>query len=317
MNVITENDNNNWGQIVIEKINDTVEENLTEFIEETTTQVSKPYRDPLYVVVPITVIYAAIFLTGIVGNISTCVVIARNKHMHTATNYYLFSLAISDLLLLVSGLPPEVFFMWRKHSYVFGETFCVLQSFAAETSANATVLTITAFTIERYVAICHPFQSHTLSKLSRAVKFVIAIWVSALGLAIPQAIQYGVVTVIGNSGSIESYCTLKKVLIPNAFLISICVFFVVPMTVITVLYVLIGLKLRRSRLITVKRRPSTPRSELSKPRTSTPQSHVIRMLGKFNFDLFIRVKGDDMILPGKILNVKMFLFIYNPIFLFF
>jgi hypothetical protein len=107
-----------------------------------------------------------ILLTGVVGNVSTCVVIARNKHMHTATNYYLFSLAISDLLLLVSGLPQEMYYNWSRYPYVFGEAFCVLQGFAAETSANATVLTITAFTVERYVAICHPFQSHTLSKVS-------------------------------------------------------------------------------------------------------------------------------------------------------
>jgi hypothetical protein len=112
------------------------------------------------------VLYVVILLTGLVGNVSTCVVIARNKHMHTATNYYLFSLAVSDLLLLVSGLPQEMYYNWSRYPYVFGEAFCVLQGFAAETSANATVLTITAFTVERYVAICHPFQSHTLSKVS-------------------------------------------------------------------------------------------------------------------------------------------------------
>lgn len=106
-------------------------------------------RDSLYIVLPITIIYVTIFLTGVIGNISTCVVIARNKSMHTATNYYLFSLAVSDLLLLVSGLPPEMYYIWSHFPYVFGESFCIIQSFAAETSANATVLTITAFTVER------------------------------------------------------------------------------------------------------------------------------------------------------------------------
>jgi hypothetical protein len=140
---------------------------LTSFVTSANVTSSwGPKRDPLYIVVPITVIYAVILLTGLVGNVSTCVVIARNKHMHTATNYYLFSLAVSDLLLLVSGLPQEMYYNWSRYPYVFGEAFCVLQGFAAETSANATVLTITAFTIERYVAICHPFQSHTLSKVS-------------------------------------------------------------------------------------------------------------------------------------------------------
>lgn len=112
---------------------------------------SSTRRDPLYIVLPITVIYVVIFFTGLVGNVSTCVVIARNKSMHTATNYYLFSLAVSDLLLLISGLPPEMYYIWSHFPYVFGEAFCIIQSFAAETSANATVLTITAFTVERFV----------------------------------------------------------------------------------------------------------------------------------------------------------------------
>lgn len=76
-----------------------------------------PKRDPLYIVIPITILYSLILLTGVVGNIITCVVIARNRHMHTATNYYLFSLAVSDLLLLVSGLPQEMYYVWSRYLY--------------------------------------------------------------------------------------------------------------------------------------------------------------------------------------------------------
>lgn len=50
-----------------------------------------------------TVIYSLIFVSGLVGNLSTCIVIVQNPHMHTATNYYLFNLAVSDLLTLVFG----------------------------------------------------------------------------------------------------------------------------------------------------------------------------------------------------------------------
>uniref|UniRef100_A0A1B6KG68 G-protein coupled receptors family 1 profile domain-containing protein n=1 Tax=Graphocephala atropunctata TaxID=36148 RepID=A0A1B6KG68_9HEMI len=85
-------------------------------------------RDPLFIVVPITIVYTVIFFSGVTGNVVTCVVISRNKHMHTATNYYLFSLAISDLLLLVSGLPQEMYSIWSRYPYVFGEVFCVLRS---------------------------------------------------------------------------------------------------------------------------------------------------------------------------------------------
>lgn len=60
-------------------------------------------RDPLTVVLPVTICYALIFIAGVLGNVITCAVISRNKSMHTATNYYLFNLAISDLILLLSG----------------------------------------------------------------------------------------------------------------------------------------------------------------------------------------------------------------------
>lgn len=63
-----------------------------------------PIRDSLYLVIPITVIYVLIFKSGVFGNVCTCIVISRNRHMRTTTNYYLFSLAMSDLLFLVMGM---------------------------------------------------------------------------------------------------------------------------------------------------------------------------------------------------------------------
>lgn len=53
--------------------------------------------------VSLSVVYCLVLMTGVVGNVTTCIVIARNSYMHTATNYYLFSLAISDTLSLVLG----------------------------------------------------------------------------------------------------------------------------------------------------------------------------------------------------------------------
>lgn len=203
-----------------------------------------PRRDPLEIVIPITIIYCLIFLTGVIGNISTCIVIYKNKSMHTATNYYLFSLAISDFVLLISGVPIEVFYIWQRYPFGFGEVFCVMRGLLAETSANATVLTITAFTVERYVAICHPFLSHTMSKLSRAVRIIVLVWCISVAYALPQALQFGIVNRYG-----MDYCEVKRIIIEHSFEISTFVFFFAPMTLITVLYILIGLKLRSSHII--------------------------------------------------------------------
>lgn len=73
-----------------------------------------PVRSHLVIVYALTVIYGFIFIFGFFGNIITCVVVIRNKYMHTVTNFYLLSLAVSDLLLLVSGLPMEMYQIWFR-----------------------------------------------------------------------------------------------------------------------------------------------------------------------------------------------------------
>ncbi|KAF4520403.1 hypothetical protein B566_EDAN003971 [Ephemera danica] len=121
---------------------------------EEVSEADIPRRDPLYVVIPITIVFVIIFLTGMIGNVT--------------------------------------------------------------------------FTVERYVAICHPLRSHTLSRLSRAVKLVLGIWVAALLLAVPQAIQFGIVTPNITTGGEElSQCTTKRVIVQHAFEISTFVFFVI------------------------------------------------------------------------------------------
>lgn len=87
--------------------------NFTEFIHQNGsgnfTRVSAhndPHfmpEEPLFVLILVTVCYAVIFIAGILGNLITCLVIYRNKTMQTATNYYLFNLALSDLTLLLLG----------------------------------------------------------------------------------------------------------------------------------------------------------------------------------------------------------------------
>ncbi|XP_073949411.1 pyrokinin-1 receptor-like isoform X2 [Choristoneura fumiferana] len=271
-----------------------MEEYFEEFVINATNSTVRPpvYAEPdtLDLLVPLSITYAIIFVAGILGNISTCVVIARNRSMHTATNFYLFSLAISDLMLLVCGLPFEFHRLWNPNMYPLGEAPCIILGLASETAANATVLTITAFTVERYIAICRPFMSHTMSKLSRAVRFIIAIWFLALCTAVPQAMQFGIVSYVDNGQNV-SVCTVKGHGVHQVFVISSFVFFVVPMSVITVLYALISVKLRTSRILHPAKklsvesngRPAGP----VRYRNSASQRRVIRMLVAVALSFFV------------------------------
>lgn len=82
----------------------TTAENLTDLqIEEYITQYLGPPRNTFPIVTCLTIIYTTIFLTGLMGNLFTCIVILKNFYMRTVTNYYLASLALSDILTLTFG----------------------------------------------------------------------------------------------------------------------------------------------------------------------------------------------------------------------
>ena len=72
-----------------------------------------------------TLFYILILICGLFGNISTCCVIVFNSCMHTTTNYYLFSLAVSDVLSLLIGLPIELTELFNgSYPWIFGDLFC-------------------------------------------------------------------------------------------------------------------------------------------------------------------------------------------------
>ena len=73
---------------------------------------------PLTTSIPISVVYAIIFVVGVLGNVSTICVILKNKYMHTSTNVYLANLAMSDLLTHLVG---KFFFAYSFFKYNFTE----------------------------------------------------------------------------------------------------------------------------------------------------------------------------------------------------
>ncbi|XP_061725790.1 pyrokinin-1 receptor-like [Cydia pomonella] len=202
-----------------------------------------PHRDPMYILLPITIIYSVIFATGLFGNIITCTVIVRDRTMHTTTNCYLFNLAISDIIFLLFGVPYETYWLWWKWPYPFDPAFCPIRALISETSTNVSVMTITLFTIERYLAICFPFLSRKMAKTSRAAKQLVALWIVALISALPGALEFGVSTHIG-----ITTCHQVRTIVKHYFEISTFLFFLAPMVLITILCCLIGLALKKSDL---------------------------------------------------------------------
>ncbi|GFV32068.1 g_PROTEIN_RECEP_F1_2 domain-containing protein, partial [Trichonephila clavipes] len=97
---------------------------------------------------PIVITHAIIFLVGIIGNTVVIVTWAGSKPTRSPTCTFLVSLAVADLLLLVIYVPLETvgYFVITWDS---GGTICKLSSYVEMLSGMASVLNLTAVSIER------------------------------------------------------------------------------------------------------------------------------------------------------------------------
>ncbi|XP_028969157.1 neuromedin-U receptor 2 [Galendromus occidentalis] len=180
-------------------------------------------------------------------------VIALNAYMQTATNCYLFNLAIADMLTLLCAMPMELYSFWHQYPWQLGNTMCDLRALVTEASAYASILTIVTFSTERYIAICHPMHQPTKSKITRAIRNIVLIWILSILAASPFTFFTGVNFLKYDSNkpiAASAWCGLPFNE-PNRsweilLLCSTFVFFVAPLSIILVLYLRIGLALHRT-----------------------------------------------------------------------
>lgn len=149
----------------------------------------------IYSKVLVTIVYLALFVVGTVGNSVTAFTLARKKslqNLQSTVHYHLGSLALSDLLILLLAMPVELYnFIWVHHPWAFGDAVCRGYYFLRDACTYATALNVASLSVERYLAICHPFKAKTLMSRSRTKKFISAIWLASGLLAVPMLFTMG------------------------------------------------------------------------------------------------------------------------------
>nr|XP_057923715.1 neuromedin-U receptor 1-like [Doryrhamphus excisus] len=212
-----------------------------------------PPRSPLFL--PVCVTYLIIFLVGVLGNSLTCAVILRYKVMQTPTNYYLLSLAVSDLLVLLLGMPLELYEMWQNYPFLLGEGGCNFKIFLFETVCFASILNVTALSVERYLAVVHPLKVKHMATSSHVKKVVFMLWLLSMLCSVPNTSLHGIVVLpprFGRHFPRSAICHLVKPkwMYNLIILISTLAFFILPMLIISILYLLIGFELHKERVAT-------------------------------------------------------------------
>ncbi|XP_043236634.1 thyrotropin-releasing hormone receptor-like [Amphibalanus amphitrite] len=211
---------------------------------------------PLYYSMPYRAVGAifqgTVFVVGFLGNILVVVVVYRSRAMHTPTNCYLVSLAVADITVLIAAVPNEVFMYFLvAQAWRWGNAGCAILVFLQNMGINASALSVTAFTVERFIAICLPLKARTICTVSRAKRIILAVWVFAFLYCIPWVFLTKVSPVRYIGVSDVQQCTFKltRQAYLGYFFADIVLFYVVPLLVSSVLYTRIAVVVFRPPMV--------------------------------------------------------------------
>ncbi|XP_058464452.1 neuropeptide CCHamide-1 receptor-like [Malaya genurostris] len=160
-------------------------------VSSTTEIPYTPYeRRPETYIVPI--LFAIIFVVGVLGNGTLIIVFLRHRAMRNVPNTYILSLALADLLLIVTTV-PFTSIVYTLDSWPWGSLLCTSSEFIKDVSIGVSVFTLTALSGDRFFAIVDPlrkFHAHGGGRKATRMTIIIAvfIWVLAILFATPAIV---------------------------------------------------------------------------------------------------------------------------------
>ncbi|XP_028278422.1 mu-type opioid receptor [Parambassis ranga] len=213
--------------------------------------------NPVIIAIVITALYSIVCVVGLIGNVLVMYIIVRYTKMKTATNIYIFNLALADAL--VTSTLPFQSVNYLMGTWPFGPILCKMVLSIDYYNMFTSIFTLTTMSIDRYVAVCHPVKALDFRTPRNAKIVNICNWILSSAIGLPVMFMASTALTPLNSNHIlqETSIIDCKLIFPHPSwywetLLKICVFifaFVMPVLIITVCYGLMILRLKRVRML--------------------------------------------------------------------
>lgn len=138
-----------------------------------------------------------IMIIGVIGNTMT-IFIMTQRRMRSSTNWYLAALAIFDMSYLVFSFILSLQHYPNIHDlnyYAYWKMWPYLLTIT-DSSSNSSVWITVTFTIERYIAVCHPMKGKVICTESRAKKMIIIVFLTSFIITLPTAFEWNIIEVV-------------------------------------------------------------------------------------------------------------------------
>uniref|UniRef100_A0A3Q2Q4H4 Trace amine-associated receptor 13c-like n=1 Tax=Fundulus heteroclitus TaxID=8078 RepID=A0A3Q2Q4H4_FUNHE len=176
------------------------------------------------------ILLSCISLLTVIFNLLVIISVSHFRQLHTPTNLFLLSLAVSDFLVGLLLMPIRI--IQTGGCWVLGDFMCGMLTYTSFIITSASVGNIVLISVDRYVAICDPL-SYPIKVTPRRVQVsIILCWGSSMfynGLMVKESIKYP-----DKYNSCYGECVFFIDLLPGTF--DVMLTFIGPITVIIVLY---------------------------------------------------------------------------------
>ena len=122
----------------------------------------------------------------------------RHPNLRTTFNMFIVNMAAADILVAITVVPYSILYLHQKAKWFFGEFalfLCKLVPFLALISIGASVLTLTAITFDRYLAIIHTMRKPLSLKFT--VTLIVASWIISSAIFATELYKFKLYSVPG------------------------------------------------------------------------------------------------------------------------
>ena len=127
-------------------------------------------------VVSETAVFSLVMILSLVGNLLVCFAVYRNPRLRCPSNYYIISLALSDILQALCTMPLSVVFL-ATGRWPFGTYLCYFSAITKFSLAKISIYTMVLMAINRYYKIVKPAKYQSTFKKRFIVATASLVWV--------------------------------------------------------------------------------------------------------------------------------------------
>ena len=202
-------------------------------------------QDKILIKIIISTITAILTLFTIAGNLLVIIAFKINKQLQNLSNYCLFSLAVSDLAVGIFLLPVYTLYVLLGH-WPLGHVACNVWLSLDYALTTASVGNILVIAVDRHMSVSCPLAYRTKRTPRKMGCMIGSAWLISIFIWPPWIFAWpyieGAVTVPDD----ECYVQFLKSN-PLITTITSCVSFYIPVTVTTILYIILYRKTEQSR----------------------------------------------------------------------